>query len=321
MNGRFWKRILFPLCILVVVGSDGNASGGIKVVTSISPITNIVQNVGGDRIDLHGIIPEGVDSHTFEPAPVDVKYIISANLIILNGLQLEVPIERLISANKDSSARILKLGDKTIKREDWIFDSNFPKEKGDPNPHLWLDVQYAMGYMGLIRDELINIDPANKDYYKNRAAGYLARLDSLDKAIEGAIKTIPVKNRRLLTYHDSWAYFAVRYGMEVIGAIQPSSFAEPSPGEMARLIDQLRAEGLPAIFGSEVFPSRVIDQIAREAGIKFVTNLRDDALPGKPGDRDHSYIGLMLENVRKMVSALGGDIKGLDIIEPGDLKD
>ena len=321
MYRHLWKRILFPIFILVIMGSEGNASGILKVVTTVSPITNIVQNIGGNRIDLHGIIPEGADSHTFEPAPGDVKYILGADLIVLNGLNLEAPIEKLISANKNNSARKLSLGERAIKREDWIFDFSFPKEKGDPNPHLWLNVQYAIRYAGLVKDELIKNDPGNSDYYEKRSAVYLGRLNRMDKAIEDAINTIPNKNRRLLTYHDSWAYFARRYGMQVIGAIQPSSFAEPSPKEMARLIAQIKAEGLPAIFGSEVFPSRVLEQIAREAGIKFVTNLRDDDLPGRPGDTDHSYIGMMLENVRSMVSALGGDTKGLDMINPDNLKD
>lgn len=321
MHRRLWKRILIPIFIFVIVGSEGNASGGIKVVSTVSPITNIAHNIGGEKIDLYGLIPEGIDSHTFEPAPGDIKYIVGADLIILNGLHLETPIERLISANKNSSARILKLGDKAVKREEWIFDPSFPQERGDPNPHLWLDVNYAARYAGLVKDEIINIDPANSDYYKRKASLYLARLERLDKAIKEAVNSIPEKNRKLLTYHDSWGYFARRYGMKVIGAIQPSNFAEPSPRDVARLIDQIRMEGLPAIFGSEVFSSKVLDQIVHESGARFVANLRDDALPGKSGDSDHSYIGMMVENVKNIVLALGGDIKGLDMIDPADARD
>ncbi|MEK7826049.1 MAG: metal ABC transporter substrate-binding protein [Nitrospirota bacterium] len=300
---------------------DAEANEKLKVISTVSPITNIVQNIVGDRINIHGLIPEGVDSHTFEPAPGDIKYIIEADLIILNGLHLEAPVERLILTNRKGSVRILRLGDKAINREEWIFDFSFPREKGDPNPHLWLDVQHAIRYAGFIRDELMNIDPANADYYKKRAAAYIARLERLDMEINAAVKTIPLKNRRLLTYHDSWDYFGRRYGIRIIGAIQPSNFAEPSPRDVARLIDQIRAEGLPAIFGSEVYPSKVLDQIAREAGVRVVTTLRDDALPGDPGAKDHSYIGMMLDNVRNIVLALGGDAKGLDLIDPADIRD
>ncbi|MEK7280169.1 MAG: metal ABC transporter substrate-binding protein [Nitrospirota bacterium] len=309
------------LILFIMWTGDAEANEKLKVISTVSPITNIVQNIVGDRINIHGLIPEGVDSHTFEPAPGDIKYIIEADLIILNGLHLEAPVERLILTNRKGSVRILRLGDKAINREEWIFDFSFPREKGDPNPHLWLDVQHAIRYAGFIRDELMNIDPANADYYKKRAAAYIARLERLDMEINAAVKTIPLKNRRLLTYHDSWDYFGRRYGMRIIGAIQPSNFAEPSPRDVARLIDQIRAEGLPAIFGSEVYPSKVLDQIAREAGVRVVTTLRDDALPGDPGAKDHSYIGMMLDNVRNIVLALGGDAKGLDLIDPADIRD
>lgn len=322
MCWRLWNGILIYLFILFMLKPvEGKAYGGLKAVSTVSPITNIVHNIGGERIELHGLMPEGVDSHTFEPAPGDIKYIIDADLIILNGLRLEAPAERLILANRKGSVRILRLGDKAIKREEWIFDFSFPKEKGDPNPHLWLDVQHAIRYAGLVRDELVNIDPANADYYKKRTAAYISRLERLDTEINTVVKTIPPKNRRLLTYHDSWGYFGRRYGIRVIGAIQPSNFAEPSPRDVARLIDQIRAEGLPAIFGSEVYPSKVLDQIAREAGVRVVTTLRDDALPGEPGAKDHSYIGMMLDNVRNIVLALGGDVKGLDLIDPADIRD
>lgn len=321
-----YRRLLYTIevCVIILIllsSAEGQADRSIKVISTVSPITNIIHNIGGERIELHGLIPEGVDSHIFEPAPGDIKYIIDTDLIILNGLRLEAPAERLILANRKGSVRILRLGDKAIKREEWIFDFSFPKEKGDPNPHLWLDVQHAIRYAGFIRDELMDIDPVNPDYYKKRAAAYISRLERLDMQINAVVKTIPPKNRRLLTYHDSWGYFGRRYGIRIIGAIQPSNFAEPSPRDVARLIDQIRGEGLPAIFGSEVYPSKVLDQIAREAGVRVVTTLRDDALPGEPGAKDHSYIGMMLDNVRNIVLALGGDVKGLDLIDPADIRD
>lgn len=289
------------------------------VVTTVAPVTNIVYNIGGKKIDLHGIIPEGVDSHTFEPAPSDVRYIAEADLIILNGFHLEIPTERLAVANKKRGTPIYKLGDNTVSERDWIFDFSFPKEEGDPNPHLWLNVAYTMRYAELVRDKLIEIDPENRNYYMTNAKEYLKRLDLLDKAIFKAVATIPEKNRKLLTYHDSWSYFAKRYGMTVIGAIQPSDFSEPSPREVAALIDQLRRERVPAIFGSEVYPSKVEEQIAREAGVKHITTLRDDDLPGTSGSREHTYIGMMLENMRNMVSALGGDVSAIGDIDPSNV--
>jgi manganese/iron transport system substrate-binding protein len=133
------------------------------------------------------------------------------------------------------------------------------------------------------------------------------------------VATIPPQNRKLLTYHDSFAYFAPRYGMIVIRAIEPASFSEPSPRELTRVIRQLKREKVPAIFGSEVFPSKVLDQIGREAGVRFVDTLRADDLPGTPGSPEHSYIGMMLEDIRTMVTALGGHTEALQRIDPADM--
>ena len=130
------------------------------------------------------------------------------------------------------------------------------------------------------------------------------------------MSTVPEDNRKLLTYHDSWAYFAMQYGMEVIGAVQPSNFSQPSFKEVTSLIDQVRALGLPAVFGSEVFPSDVLETIASEANALFIDDLADDDLPGKPGDLEHSYLGLMRQNLVVMIPALGGDaaaVAGLDV--------
>jgi manganese/iron transport system substrate-binding protein len=290
-----------------------------NVLTTVAPLTNIVKNVGGPFIDLHGLIPGSTDSHTFEPVPSDVKYVASADLIILNGLDLETPTEKLALANKKPEARIVKLGDQTITAQEYVFDRSFPKSAGHPNPHLWMNPIYAARYAELVRDALSEIDPAHAAQYRERTQQYTARLAALDRAIAAAVATIPPPNRKLLTYHDSFTYFAPRYGMTVIAAIEPASFAEPSSREVARVIRQLKRENVPAIFGSEVFPSKVLDQIGREAGVRFVDTLRDDDLPGTPGSPEHSYIGMMVEDVRTMVTALGGNPEALQGIDPADL--
>jgi ABC-type Zn uptake system ZnuABC Zn-binding protein ZnuA len=130
---------------------------------------------------------------------------------------------------------------------------------------------------------------------------------------------MPARNRALLTYHDAYAYLSVHYGWRVIGAVQVSSFEDPSPKEIARLIDQVRRERVPAIFGSEVFPSSVLGQIARETGVRYVAELRDDDLPGAPGDGGHSYLGLMRFDLVTMVGSLGGDPSALARIDVADV--
>jgi ABC-type Zn uptake system ZnuABC Zn-binding protein ZnuA len=281
----------------------------------------MVENIGGDAIRLTGIIPEGMNSHTFEPIPSDVKILAQADLLVVNGLELEEPTLKLAKANLKQETPILRLGDKTITKKDYIYDFSFPKHHGHPNPHLWLNPQYAISYAGLIRDELIRIDSNNKTTYERNASVYLKRLEALDHAIQEAVKTIPESNRRLLTYHDSWPYFARRYGFKIIGAVQPSDFSDPSPKEVRRLIDQIRKEKVPAVFGSEVFPSPVLEQIAREGKTRYIDKLRDDALPGKPGDARHSYIGMMVENLSIMFEALGGSSEQLKKIDPAPVAD
>lgn len=301
------------LVFLAACGSDARDDDGrLRVVTTVSPITSIVEQIGGDRIALEGIVPEGVNSHTYEPAPSVVRSISDADLIVLNGLQLEEPVLRLADANAADDAVILQLGDEAVSPERWVFDFSFPETDGRPNPHLWTDPMLALGYAGLVERQLAILDPANGSYFAANLAAFRARIEALDEAIIEAAATVPEGQRRLLTYHDSWPYFAQRYGFEVLGAVQPSDFSNPSPREVASLIDQVIESGVPAVFGSEVFPSDVLETIADESGARFVADLRDDDLPGEPGDPEHSYFGLMVDNMRSMIPALGGSAAALD---------
>jgi ABC-type Zn uptake system ZnuABC Zn-binding protein ZnuA len=287
-------------------GQDG-ADERLRLVTTVSPITNIVYNVAGDRAEIAGIVPEGTNSHTYEPAPSVARTLAEADLIFVNGLDLEEPTLRLAEANKKEGAEIVLLGEQTIEPDQYAYDFSFPKEAGSPNPHLWPNPMYALRYAGIARDALAARDPENAAYYRENYAAFERRITALDAAIKHTVNSIPEENRKLLTYHDSFAYFAPRYAMEVIGAIQPSDFSEPSPREVARLIDQLKRERVPAVFGSEVFPSPVLERIAAEADVRLVDDLRDDDLPGAPGEEDHSYVGLMTRNLEIMARALGGD--------------
>jgi zinc/manganese transport system substrate-binding protein len=274
------------------------------VVTTVAPITNMVRNIGAGYVDVTGIVPDGTDSHTFEPVPTDAKLLASADLIIVNGLDLELPTVKLAEKVKAKETPILQLGNRALPREDWRYDFSFPREHGHPNPHLWPNIALAMRYAEIIRDGLVALDPAHKEGYFANSAVYLSKLRKLDKAISDCVRTIPENNRKLVTYHDSFAYFAPRYGMKVVAAIQPSDFSEPRPREIIRIIKQIKKEKVPAIFGSEVFPSKVMEQIARETGVKFVDQLSDDELPAAPRN---SFIGMMADNMTIMTGALGGN--------------
>src|SRR4051794_38152118 len=164
-------------------------NGKLNVVTTVAPISSIARNVGGSRIDLHGIIPDGTNSHTFEPAPSDAKFLSQADIIFVNGLDLELPTMDLAEANLRDGAEIVTLGDKTLNPDEYVYDFSFPQEEGHPNPHLWMNPLNAKRYAEIMTDTLTTRDPVNADYYRENLSRYSATLDALDAAITEAVET------------------------------------------------------------------------------------------------------------------------------------
>ena len=162
-----------------------------NVVATVSPITSIVENIGGSRITLRGVVPEGVNSHTFEPAPSVAATLAEADVIFLNGLFLEQPTLQMAQANLKAGASIVSLGDQTITREEWKFDFSFPEADGHPNPHLWPDPILALRYAEIVRNTLEARDPDNAEYYWANYDEFASRIAALDAAIKTAIPTIP----------------------------------------------------------------------------------------------------------------------------------
>jgi ABC-type Zn uptake system ZnuABC Zn-binding protein ZnuA len=320
MRHRRPQLLVAPVAaaLLVACGAataSSSTSGKLRVVTTVAPITSIVANVGGDRVEIDGIVPEGTNSHTFEPVPSDAKVLAEADVIFINGLKLEEPTRRLAEVNKRKNTPIVELGQQTIPESEYIYDFSFPRSEGKPNPHLWTNPPMAKRYAAIAAGELAKLDPANAAYYHANYDRFAAKVDELDQAMRTSFATIPRDRRKLLTYHDAYAYFGKTYGWDVIGAIQVSDFEDPTPHEVAGLIAQVKAEGVPAIFGSEVFPSPVLAQIGKEAHVKYVEVLRDDDLPGAPGDPEHSWLGLMRFDFITMTEAMGGDASALMAID------
>lgn len=299
-------------------GTAAEASSRLQVATTVAPITSIVASIAGAHADVTGIVPEGVNSHTFEPKPSDAELLSTADVLFVNGLMLEEPTTELAEANMPDNARLVELGTQALPEQDWIFDFSFPEEEGKPNPHLWTDPRFADEYAQTVADTLAEMDPGNAGSYRANYQEFSALIDDLDEAMRADFATIPESNKKLLTYHDAYAYFAENYNWDVVGAIQVSDFGEPRPREVADLIEQIRDEDVPAVFGSEVFPSPVLEQIAAESGAEYVDDLRDDDLPGEPGDPEHSWIGLMRFNFETMTDALGGTADSLGALEVAD---
>jgi ABC-type Zn uptake system ZnuABC Zn-binding protein ZnuA len=302
-------------------GDVGAASddGRLQVGTTVAPITSIAANIGGDRVHVTGLVPEGTNSHTFEPKPSDAELLSRIDVLYVNGLKLEDPTTDLARPNLKDGAQIVELGTRAIPPRQYLYDFSFPKSGGRPNPHLWTDPKYALRYAQIIRDDLSRRDRADAAYFADNYDRFKAKVGALDSAMRTAFATIPRPQRKLLTYHDAYAYFGRDYGWDIIGAIQVSDFEEPTPKEVVRLIDQVRRTKVPAIFGSEVFPSPVLKQIGREAGVTYVDVLRDDDLPGKPGDPQHSWLGLMRFDYLTMTEAMGGDASALQALKPANV--
>lgn len=292
----------------------------VRIATTVAPITSIAANIAsGSGTEVIGIVPEGTNSHTYEPPPGVAATLESADIIFINGLVLEEPTKEMAQANLQSGTVICELGTAILPESEWIFDFSFPKDGGKPNPHLWTNPPMAIEYARLIADSLAAADPGNADLYEANYEAFAEKVRALDEAVEAATATIAPDQRQLLTYHDAYAYFAKRYGWNVIGAIQPSSFEEPTPREIADLIEQVRSTGVQAVFGSEVFPSSVLEQIGNETGVRYIDVLRDDDLIGSPGDVEHSWLGLMRFNFVTMVEALGGDASALRALDVSDV--
>ena len=243
--------------VILACGTTQNASDKLRVVTTVAPITSIVENIGGTRIHLQGIVPEGTNSHTYEPSPSIAKTLAQADLIIANGLFLEEPTINMAESVKQDDTPILLLGDNTISKDQWAFDFTFPESGEHPNPHLWPDPNLALQYAQLVHDTLVSLDTSNQDYYGDNLAAFTVRIDRLDNAIREGISTISPDNRRLLTYHDSWAYFARTYDVESIGAIQPSDFSEPSPRKWPASSSRSETSAFPPSSAPRSFPARL----------------------------------------------------------------
>jgi len=310
------------VAVLAVAGACAAASpatrptsGRLQIATTVAPLTSLVAAVAGPSADVTGVVPEGTNSHTFEPAPSVARVLSRADVVFVNGLKLEDPTLKLARRSRHAGATIVTVGDRVLAPTDYIFDFSFPKREGKPNPHLWTDPLLAAKYAEVVRDTLSRVDPVHAAAYGANFEKLDAALRRLDAAMRSSFATMRPDQRKLLTYHDAYAYFARDYGWSVIGAIQVDNFSDPTPKEVGSLIAQVRAEGVRAIFGSEVFPSPVLAKIGKESGVAYVDVLRDDDLPGRPGDPEHSLVGLLRFDYATMVTALGGDASSLATLD------
>ena len=266
----------------------------VQVVATTTVFADLVAEVGGDRVAVRSLVPAGGEPHTFDPRPSDVTAFADADLVVMNGLGLDDWVVDLVS-EAGSEAPVLRLA------EDLPGAGYIGDEEGGTNPHLWLNAAYAICYVERIAAALADVDPYGADGYTQRGAAYVADLNELDAFAGNELGAIPAERRRVVSFHDAFPYFAAAYGLEVVGTVVGAPGQDPSAGQVARLIDAIRASGAQAILAEDQFPSELVDVIGAETNATVVSDLYTDSLGDPPGD---SYAGMLRWDVERITEAL-----------------
>ncbi|MCL4860506.1 MAG: zinc ABC transporter substrate-binding protein [Caldilineaceae bacterium] len=295
----------------------------LRVVATTNILADVVRSVGGDQIELTSLLPVGADPHSYNATPADLRLLSDAHVVFIVGEGIEESLLAVLENREGGSALItvntgidlMEMHDEAEAHPDDHEDEHAEEHEEthaeaeahhhhDLDPHTWTAVPNVIHWVEIIEHALGELDPANAEVYESAATAYLAELEALDNEIAAAVAAIPVENRKLVTDHETFGYFAARYGFEVIGSVIPSfsTLAAPSAQELAALQRQIEAEGVKAIFvGSTVNPS-LAGQIADDVGVQVVP-LYADSLSDPTGPAP-TYIDMMRYNVTAIVAAL-----------------
>lgn len=286
-------------CLALVLsscGDGGEEKGGVPdVLVTTTYLADITQRVAGDRLTVEALFPEGSDPHGFEPTPADARRIAESRVMIVDVFGLQPAVDDLIEATMDDR-------EATVEAAAGLPTRTQDGEDGDIDPHFWLDPLNVVGYVDNIRAALAAIDPDGSEQYAANAQSYQAELNALDEWIRDQVAQIPPEDRLLVTNHESFGYFADRYGFEVVGTVfgAGGSQAAPSAQQLAELIDTIEETGAPAIFLEAGSNEELAEQVARETGVTVVTDLYLHSL----GEEAPTYVDMMRWNVTKIVEAL-----------------
>ena len=294
------SAILFlSVFILAACQTAAPRSSGLPRVLAVeSFLKDITQNVAGNRLKVEALIPVDADPHAYNPSPLDAAKITDADVLVINGANLEAFLGPILQ-NSSGKQKIISASDGLTPRS----DPSGQNPAGDP--HFWLDPNNVIKYVENIRDGLSQADPAGAVIYETNARKYILDLQSLDLWTKTQVEQVPQARRLLVTNHETFGYFADRYGFTVVGAIVPSitSGAAPSAQELAALINQIRSTKAPAIFLEAGTNPQLADQIASETGVKVITDLYTHSLSAPSGPAG-TYIDMIKYDVNRIVGAL-----------------
>ena len=288
--------ILACAFLAIACGSETD-DGRLRVVATTSQIAALTHEVAGDGVSVTTLIGPGVDAHDFEPDPGQVRGIHDADIILRNGIGLDDFLDDVI---EESGGRVVTVTDGITPQP-----GAGQADDGEPDPHVWHDIDNAKQMTANIAEALAEADPENASLYEDNARDYANTLDETDQQIRELLDAIPGDQRKMVTNHDAFGYFIRRYDMEFVGAVIPSvsSEAEPSAGEIADLQDLIEEEQVRAIFAEQELDARVARQLSEDTGVEIVDDLYADSL-GDVGTEAGTVHGMLLWNAERIAEAL-----------------
>jgi zinc/manganese transport system substrate-binding protein len=296
-------RWYLALCFgLSLVATNALAADRPKVVASFSVLGDMVREVAGGRAQITTLVGPNGDAHVFEPSPADARTLAEANLVIVNGLGLEPWMDRLIKSTAyRGPVAVASQGVVSRTMSEAESGSSAPKTVTDP--HAWQDLRNGQIYVRNIAAALAKVDPGNAKTYQANAVRYEDQLAELDNWVRNQIDMVPQAKRRVITSHDAFGYFGAAYGVEFLAPVGISTEAEPTAGQLAGLIDQIKRERINTLFIENITDPRLVETIGKESGAQMGGELYSDAL-SEPDGPAPSYIAMFKNNVPKLVDGM-----------------
>ena len=304
MNRRVVLRISVLAAALAAFSGVAQAQEKLKVVASFSILADLTKNVGGDRVEVSALVGPGGDAHVYTPTPADARNVAAAKLVIINGLGFEGWLARLVkSAGNKATVITATKGITPRKEKADAHGHKHSHDHSDADPHAWQSVANAKIYVANIRDALVAADASGAEAYRKNADAYVAKLDALDREVREAVAKLPAERRKVISTHDAFGYFADAYGITFIAPQGVSTEAEATARDVARIISQIRAQKIPAVFLENVSDPRLMRRISQESGARLGGTLFSDSLTDEKGAAP-TYIDMIRYNIKALTGAL-----------------
>ncbi len=306
------RRLVFPVallafcfCLVAHVRADDKP---LTVVAGFSLLADMVREIAGPDVLVETLVGPDQDAHAYQPTPDDMKKLANADIIAINGLGFEGWMDRLISASETKAKLLVASAGVKLRalNADEARDHRHRGEhQGDeiPDPHAWQNLRNAEIYARNIAGAIIHARPSLAEETRARLKDYVARIKALDAQLRDAFAAVPPERRKIVTSHDAFGYFGDAYGVTFLSPVGLSTETEPSAADMARLVEEIKAEGVTKLFAENMASPRLVRQLAREAGVTLGGELYADAL-SRPDGPAPTYLDMMRHNAHEMLGAM-----------------